>query len=186
MRLLNSIRQHAASMDAGAAVAKWGIVTASDVNRGVRVRLQPEDVQTDWLPLASSMVGGGWGLVHVPPAGTPVLCLPESGDATNLIVIGSTWSASNRPPQNVAAGEFWLVHSTGSKIALTNDGKVTISDAGGCSLVFGNNGTATLTGNLLVTGNVTDVNGAHGSVADLRTAYDAHKHGGGATTDHPV
>lgn len=161
MRFINAMKMHAASMDAGAPAARWGTVTGVDTaSMTVKVMLQPEGVQTDWLPLASSMVGGGWGLVHAPATGTQVLCLPDAGDHTSYVVIGGTWSAGSLPPANVKQGEFWLVHSSGSKVALTNDGKVTISDASGSSLAFGNDGTATLTAtniSLAGTVNVTNV-----------------------------
>ena len=99
MRPLNALRQHAASMDASAPAGRWGLVTSADAGDiTVKVSLQPESVQTDWLPLASSMVGGGWGMVHVPPVGTPIFCLPDAGDDNSYVVLGATWSAANCPP----------------------------------------------------------------------------------------
>jgi phage baseplate assembly protein V len=156
-RLLNALKTHAASMDAAAPVGRWGVVNGAN-GATVKVLLQPENVQTDWLPLASSMVGGGWGLVHMPPNGTQVFCMPDAGDHDSYVVIGATWSTANQPPAGVAQGEFWLVHSTGSSIKLTNDGKVTITDHSGTSLAFTNNGIVTLTGIFAVTGSIT-VNG---------------------------
>jgi phage baseplate assembly protein V len=190
-RLLNSLKFHSSSQDQSSPVGRWGIVTGSN-GATVKVRLQPEDVQTDWLPLLSSTVGGGWGMVHIPPNGTQVFCIPDCGDTNNYVVVGATWSVKTPVPA-AAQGEIWLVHSTGSAIKLTNDGHVSIADAGGCSLAFTNNGTATLTGSLLVTGDITDLNGTHGTVGAFRTAYVAHKHPGvqtgsgtTSTTDHIV
>ena len=166
-------------MDSSQPVGRWAVVTGADTkSMTVKVTIQPEGVQTDWLPLVSSAVGGGWGMVHVPPVGTQVFCLPDAGDHNSYVVMGATWSAKNRPPAAVLQGEMWLVHSTGSAIKLTNDGHVKVTDASGCSLEFQNNGTATLTGNLMVTGNISDVNGTHGTIGSLRTAYDTHHHTG--------
>lgn len=193
MRFLNALKTHAAAMDASAPVGRWGVVTGANTSSmTVKVTLQPEGVQTDWLPLLSAMVGGGWGMVHVPPIGAPVFCLPDAGDDNSYVVVGSTWSAANRPPEGCAQGEFWLVHSTGSAIKLTNDGQISMHDPSGTSLTFANNGSAMLNGNLVVSGDITDQAGAHGSFAAFRTAYGAHEHmvtGVGtktAITDHPV
>src|SRR4051812_44952521 len=104
-RLLNAIKFHTASQDASAPVGRWGVVTGAN-GATVKVTLQPEGVQTDWLPLLSSMVGGGWGLVHIPPNGTPVFCIPDAGDHNNYVVAGATWSAASAPP-GAAQGEAW-------------------------------------------------------------------------------
>lgn len=175
MRLLNVLQQHADNGRASMPVGRWGTVTSGDTNRmTVKVSLQPEGLLTGWLPLASSVVGGGWGLVHVPPVGTQVFCMPDAGDDNSYVVVGATWSTGARPPAGVLQGELWLVHSTGSKIKLTNDGKITIADQSGCSLEFQNNGTALLTGALHVTGTVVAGFGSADQVS-LQT----HRHGTG-------
>jgi phage baseplate assembly protein V len=151
MRLLNAIKQHAGSMDVGAPVPRWGtVISANPATMTAKVSLQPEGVTTDWLPILSSSVGGGWGLVHVPPVGTPVLCLPDTGDHESYVILGATWSTQATPP-STAQGEIWLVHSTGSKIALTNDGMVTIADPSGSSVVLSNSGGITVTANANIT-----------------------------------
>jgi phage baseplate assembly protein V len=145
-RLLNAHKMHAAAMDSASPVGRWGIViSANPATMTVKVTLQPEGVTTDWLPLLSSAVGGGWGLIHVPPVGTQVFCMPDAGDGQSYIVVGATWSAASAPPAGYNQGEIWLVHSSGSSIKLTNDGKLTIADARGSSLALTNDGTATLT-----------------------------------------
>lgn len=193
MRLQNAIRQHAASMDASGAVVRWGTVASNHpTDMTVKVLLQPEGATTGWLPVASSMVGSGWGIVHKYPVGTPVLCLPDAGDSGNLVVIGASWSKSRMPPA-APEGELWLVHSTGAAIKLLASGHITLQDPSGTTMAFTNNGTVLLIGSLVVTGDITDLNGAHGTMAAFRTAYDAHAHtgvqvGGGTTagTDHTV
>ena len=155
MRLLNVLKTHAAAQDAGAPVMRWGVVQSVDTgSMTVKVTLQPENVLTDWLPIVSPMSGNGWGMIHPPSVGTQVVCIPDTGDSESYVILGSTWSTQGMPPSGAETGEFWLVHSSGSAVKLTNDGHVTITDAGGCALAFGNNGTATLTGALHVSGNV--------------------------------
>lgn len=148
-------------MDAASPVGRWGVVTsANTATMVVKVLLQPEGVPTDWLPLLASAVGGGWGLIHVPPVGTQVFCIPDAGDSQSYIAAGATWSAGAAPPTGYNQGEIWLVHSSGSSIKLTNDGKLTIADAHGSSLALTNDGNATLTAtniSLAGTVNVTGV-----------------------------
>jgi phage baseplate assembly protein V len=184
MRLTNALKMHAAAMDGTAPQAKWGIVQTVDAaSMTAKVLLQPEGVPTDWLPILSSFVGGGWGLVHVPASGTQVLCLPDAGDHDNYVIIGATWSTANRPPAS-AQGEFWLVHSTGSKVALTNDGKAMIVDQAGTSLTFTNDGKVVLNGDLHVTGEV--IRG-FGSGDQVTLGQHTHRENGtgGGTTNPP-
>lgn len=152
-RMLNALKVHTASQDAMAPVNRWGIVQSTN-GMQVKVLLQPEGVLTDWLPIVSPMVGNGWGLCHLPPVGTPVLCAPDAGDHTSLVVLGSTWNTANQPPAN-PAGEMWLVHSSGSSVKLTNNGQVAVADASGASLDLMNNGTIAITGALTVSSNIT-------------------------------
>ena len=56
-------------------------------------------------------------------------------------------------------------HRTGSFIKLCNDGSVAVQAT-----------MLKITGDLLVTGNIADQGGAHGTLATLRTAYDGHTH----------
>jgi phage baseplate assembly protein V len=155
-RLLNTLKMHSASQDHSMPVGRWGTVTGAN-GPMVKVTLQPEGVPTDWLPLLSSSVGGGWGMIHIPPNGTQVFCIPDAGDHNSYVVVGATWNVNAQAPA-AAQGEVWLVHSSGSAIKLTNDGKVSIADASGAAMSFENNGTVSLTATFAVTGEI-KVNG---------------------------
>jgi hypothetical protein len=89
------------------------------------------------------------------------LVLPQEGSADNGVIVGGSFSDAARPPQNAPAGEFWLVHSSGSFLKLTNDGSVQIN------------------GDLHVAGDVYD---RSGSLSRLRGHYDQHTHPGSAAT----
>jgi hypothetical protein len=75
------------------------------------------------------------------------------------------------PPPQAPAGEFWLVHSSGSFLKLHNDGSIESS------------GTWLHRGNLQVTGEVSDY---HGSLAALRGHYDVHVHPPSETPPSPT
>ena len=161
-RFLNAMKSHAAAMDRGAGQPRFGLVTSVDPQRyAARVALQPEGVITGWLPILSGWIGAGWGLVCPPSPGDQVLVLPQEGNAEHGVIVGSSFSDLARPPQGAPAGEFWLVHRSGSFLKLANDGTVQVN------------------GDLHVAGNVYD---AHGSLAQLRGHYNQHTHPGSAST----
>ena len=159
-RFLNALKAQAAALDQGAGQPRFGLVTSVDTaNATVRVTLQPEGVLSGWLPVLSPWVGAGWGLVCPPSPGDQVLVLPQEGASEHGIVVGRAFSQSAMPP-SAPAGEFWLVHQSGSSLRLVSDGTIQVK------------------GDLHVTGDVYD---SHGSLDRLRQHYDQHTHGGGPT-----
>jgi phage baseplate assembly protein V len=216
-QLLNALKMHMASMDTQLGQARMGVVQSYDPSNGTaKVLIQPEGVLTSWLPVLSQSVGAGWG-IHTPMAGgEQVLILPMEGDADNGVVVGRAWSDEMQPPQNPfggalgaaqvllldksgsailldAAGNIKVRNSAGATATLGSSGQVALSDASGTSIVLANNGTVNVTGTLSVSGDIIDLNHAHGSLQALRAAYNAHHHPGvqpGSsstdTTDDPV
>lgn len=183
-RLINSLKAHAGGLDLGQAQPRFGTVSSFDPNSyAARVMLQPEGVLSGWLPIISAWVGSGWGMACPLSVGDQVLVLPQEGHADQGVIVGSAYSEQARPPMiggnAVAAGEAVLFHASGAYLRLGNDGSFVICAASGQQV--------TVQGDLVVTGNVSDQNGAHGTVADFRTAYDEHEHGlaGGGNTDPP-
>ena len=154
-RLLNAFKGHSGAQDALVGQPRFAKVTSVDPKLGtVRVQLQPEGVLTGWLPVLSVWVGTGWGLSCPPSPGDQVLVLPQEGDAENGIVVGRAWSQDAGVPET-PVGELWLTHKSGSYLRLLNDGTISMK------------------GDLHVTGDVYD---RHGSVAQLRSHYNQHKH----------
>lgn len=177
--LPNVIKAHASSLDETLAQPRFGLVSSVDSTRAtVRVQLQPEGVLTGWLPVLSPWTGPGWGMWCPPSPGDQVLVLPQEGAAEHGVVVGSAFSLSETCPPALA-GEFWLVHSSGSFLKLTNDGTIHV------------NGPLSLTGNLSVAGNIQasgTVADGHGALSGLRQHYDAHTHtdSRGGTTSEPA
>ena len=154
-RLLNAFKAHSGTQDAASGQPRFATVTSVDPALGtVRVQLQPEGVLTGWLPVLSVWVGNGWGVSCPPSPGDQVLVLPQEGDAENGVVIGRTWSRDTSVPAT-PVGELWLTHRSGSYLRLLNDGTISIK------------------GDVHVAGNVFD---QHGSLDQLRTHYNQHKH----------
>lgn len=115
---------------------KIGTISGYDKNKqAIKVLLQPEAVETGWLPLGTLWVGAGWGLVFAPKLGTQVEVNfvdghPDAGSA-NL-----RFFSNLEPGPAAEAGEMWLVHEQGQSFKVTNDGKLTISDGHGATVTL--------------------------------------------------
>jgi len=161
---LNAIKAQAGAMDQSVAQPRFGLVTSVDPTHATaRVRLQPEGVLTGWLPVLSPWVGAGWGLACPPSPGDQVFILAQEGDAEHGVIVGRAFSDTASSPA-VEVGELWLVHKTGSFVKLLNDGTVRVK------------------GHLHVDGDVFD---QHGSLAQLRSHYNQHKHSSLSSIPNP-
>ncbi|MEJ0047589.1 MAG: phage baseplate assembly protein V [Rhodospirillales bacterium] len=146
--VINHLKGHAAQLDHGWAHPRLGIVTSVDSQTySARVTIQPEGVLTGWLPIAAGWTGNNWGMVCAPSPGDQVVVLWQEGDAEQGLVAGRIWSNVATPPV-APAGEFWLVHRSGSCLKLHNDGSI---ESGGT--VWHHNG------DLRVSGDVYDNHG---------------------------
>ena len=169
-RLINAMKMHAGGLDMSAGQTRIGIVTSYDpVNVAARVLIQPEGVLSGWLPVGSVAVGAV-SIVVPPSIGDQVLLEPQEGDSENYVITKRLFSAGSLPPNSPSTS------------APVQSGEMAIFGASGACLHLHADGTWWLAGDLHVNGDVYD---RHGSLDRLRGNYDAHKHGGGSTTDHP-
>lgn len=186
---LNVMRREAERATNRLALPKMGIVTSYDAGHyACKVRLQPEDAETGWMPVASIWTGNGWGVFCPPSPGDVVDVHFQEGGKEAGYVSQRFFSAVTRPLP-VPSGEMWIQHKSGSSLKFKNDGTVEIHAAQ-------INSSAPLwhhDGNLRVTGDIYDLDAAHGTFGALRAAYDGHRHSGvingsGSTgpTDSPV
>jgi phage baseplate assembly protein V len=175
--IFNVMKASAAALDGLGGVLRYALVASYNPEiYAVKVRFQPEDVMSGWLPVATIWAGAGWGLAAPTPIGAQVLVLCQENDAEQGVIIGVLWSAVDRPV-TAPAGELWLVHQTGSFVKLTEDGNISLQA-----------GVVNVTGNFVVSGDISDQGGQHGTLRSLRTAYDGHVHNlpqGGQTSVTP-
>ena len=126
-QLLNQMRMQAQMATADRAAPKTGIVTSYDAtNYSVKVMLQPEGIESGWLPLLSPWVGNGWGLFCAPSVGDMVEVQFEQGDAEAAFACMRFFNDVDRPLP-APSGEFWAVHKSGQFVKLTNDGKLLLN-----------------------------------------------------------
>jgi phage baseplate assembly protein gpV len=171
-RFFNHLKAQSAILDQAVGQPRFGIVSSVDPARYVvKVRFQPEDVLSGWLPVLVPWIGQNWGMFCLPTPGAQVLVLPQEGEAEHGVVLGGAYGGSNQPPEGGVAGEFWLIHRTGTALRFRNDGSVE-----------GEAAMWRLKGDLHIDGDVYD---RHGSMATLRGHYNVHRHTdshGGLTT----
>jgi phage baseplate assembly protein gpV len=190
--LLNIIRRESARVHAQQANTRMGVVTSYDPNQyAAKVLLQPEGIETGFLPVATEWVGNGWGLFCPPTAGDVVdVHFQEWGK--NAGYISKRFYSSVTQPLPVQSGEFWLVHKSGSFIKLTNDMKILLNSVGDLDATVGgatnltSAGDVTMTtpnlivnGNIIATGDITDQSATtNESMQQMRAKYNSHVHPG--------
>jgi phage baseplate assembly protein gpV len=176
--LVNMVRAAAQMEGQTRAVTRHGIITSYDADtHAVKVTLQPDGTTTGWLPLKALAVGAGWGIVIAPKLGESIEVQFQEDDPS---VAGAGWRFFNdtdRPPA-CPVGEWWFVHDAGASVKWTEDGKLTLRDAGGAVLQLSNDGKIRITGDLIVTGKVTasdDISSTGGDVKAGSISLKTHK-----------
>lgn len=163
--LLNAMARQAALGAAGTMSTRLGTVTSYDPNLYcVKVLIEPEEIETGWIPVTSAWVGNGWGIFCPPSSGDLVELQFQEGDIQAGVACSRFFTDDARPLP-VPSGELWLVHGTGAFIKLLNSGKVSINCTSEIDL-----------------GNVGGT--LHALVTDaLVSLFNGHTHAGGATPD---
>lgn len=145
--MLNHMRLQAMMESAGKVSMRLGVVSSYDqVNDCAKVIVQPEGIETGWLPVASPWVGNGWGL-FMPPTTSDLVLVSFQEEDINAGIITMRLFTDDARPLSVPAAEFWLVHQSGSLLKFHNDGTVEFAAAGqlkvsAASILLQNAGTA--------------------------------------------
>jgi phage baseplate assembly protein V len=152
--LKSAMKIQAAYMLQHVNVCRLGLVTGTRPDlQAVKVTIQPENVQTGWLPVITPMAGNGWGLVSHLSYEDQVVVLFQEGDLGCGVVIGALFSQvdnmpdAQKPPADTQ-GQFWLQHKSGSLLTFTNDGKVTLTSNGDMNITAGGDMNINASGNI--------------------------------------
>lgn len=125
----NQMRLEAQRANSHIAKVRVGIIDGYDPSHyAVKVRIQPENTLTGWMPLTSPWVGNQWGFYAPPSLGDIVDVHYQQGDANAGFVVQKFFSNTVQPLA-VPSGELWVVHKTGTEFKMTNDGNVLVSAA---------------------------------------------------------
>ena len=180
-RILNAMRREAGSQASGSAKTRLATVTGYDPSHyAAKVTIQPDGIETGWLPVTSPWIGNQWGFYAPPSIGDQVEVHFQEGDRESGFVVQRLFD-SEAVPLAVPSGEFWLVHASGTYIKLRNSGDIEIHAAGkvtGVAQEWDITGNVNVTGDLLVTGEIRDHDGLHGTIGHIRDVYDIHTHAG--------
>ncbi len=184
--LHNQMQQVAQRVVNTIAHPRFATVTSVNPNdHSVKVTIEPEGIQTGWIPAMSSAIGNGWGVSHLHAVGDQVVFVPMENSPDHGVVLGGLYSNSQQPPKSPAtpnadptvapSGELLMRHSSGTFLRFCSDGSIISSGA-----IWHHKGDFHVDG---------DVYDKHGSLDRLRSNYDAHTHGGvqsgGASTSAP-
>lgn len=111
-----------------------------------------------------------FGLAAVPPAGAMTVVIAIGGDQGDMMAL--PLAAPGTRFGNLAAGQVVVYDAAGNRVALLADGTVEIHAA---TRVVVKAPELRVEGNIVATGNISD---PAGSMAEMRTKYNAHTHGG--------
>jgi phage gp45-like len=105
-----------------------------------------------------------YGMKARPPINTKCINLFVGGESTNGISLPYVQQFNaNTPALN--PGEVMLFNPlSGASVTFLDDGSINFV------------GNVTINGNVIATGNISDLNGVKGSLDDLRTEYETHVH----------
>ncbi len=118
------------------AMAQWspqsrvGTVSSYDKKtHSVKVMLQPENRESNWIPIAVQHTGNGFGILVGPKIGDQLEIGFHQNDPSTARVIGRYHSEKEKPPQ-VESGEMLLKHESGSTIFFDKNGNIRINAQG--------------------------------------------------------
>ena len=186
--LQNIMRREGARAASQKALPRRGIVTAYDPDHyAAKVAIQPENVETGFIPIGSPWVGNGWGMFCPPSPGDEVDVMFQEG-GRNAAYISLRFYGNAAQPLAAPAGEFWLVHQSGSFLQFKNDGSIQINSNAYINVTTPNmflTGDLSVFGEIVASGNISDFDGVNGTMHHIRTVYNSHTHNdpqGGATS----
>lgn len=190
--LMNMMAMRAQQSMGSFSGTRQGLISAYDPKEyAIKVSLQPTGEETGWIPLGTPWAGNGFGFAAGPMIGAEVEVDFDSGTIGVGMAGSQFYNNEDRCP-GPPSGELWIVHQSGSLLKFLNSGAIIIQDKAGSVFSLNGNGTSTHTasngmtinanmqnnGSFQSSGSVTDQNGAHGSLGDLRIKYNGHKHNG--------
>lgn len=101
-----------------------GIVSSYDpATHKAKVILQPQQIETGWLQVASHSVGKGFGLVYGLQRGDEVMVTFDRGDINSGVVSAGCYNGQDLPVK-CKPGEWKLVHKSGSYLKFFENGDV--------------------------------------------------------------
>ncbi|WP_331693479.1 phage baseplate assembly protein V [Pandoraea sputorum] len=128
--LANAMRGLAQLNSGTRSESRDGTISSYDSSaHAVKVLLQPEETETGWIQLAAAAVGAGWGAVFAPSIGDAVQVDFILGNAETPKIVARFFNDVDNA-MGVPAGEYWMVHRSGSFIKLVSNGDIDVTATG--------------------------------------------------------
>jgi phage baseplate assembly protein V len=105
----------------------------------VRVRIQPDNILTGWMQIATAQIG----LQIAPSVNDPGWVEFHEGEGDAGQFVGSAHNDLNPPPKEIQAGEAYYQNKSGSSLYFKKDGSVTAIDGNGSSFTMDGTGNVT-------------------------------------------
>lgn len=131
--LLNLIRREIARA-VKPAPSRAALIDSYDQKaHAVKVRFQPDDILSGWIPICTQNIGSDHGVLVGPEIGAQVIVGHLEGDVEAAFIQGRIYSDQERPPE-VASGDILIKHKSGQKTLMSTDGSVTTTLADGTTM----------------------------------------------------
>lgn len=136
-KLTNLMRREASRRDSIAkSQPQFATISSYDPdNYAVKVILQPEEIETEWMELPSPHIGNGWGVMFAPEIDDQVIVAFQDGDRDAPYVVARVFSDEQKPPR-LEAGELLLMHKGKGYVMFDKDGTVTVKQQNEHSIVM--------------------------------------------------
>jgi phage baseplate assembly protein gpV len=129
-----------------------GTVSSYDPDRhAVKMLLQPEEIETGWVPIASPHIGNGFGIVVGPGIGDQMTIGYHEGDLNSPYASGRLFSDDDQPPV-AQSGELVLQTQAGVVIKADKTGALSITLNNQALTINSGSGQITITGPVAIVG----------------------------------
>jgi phage baseplate assembly protein V len=167
---------------------RLGLVSSyNPATYAVKVKVQPDDIETGWLPIVTHMAGQGWGIYAGPANGDQAIVVFQEGDRETGVCLGFLPSDTDKPP-SVPSGEVQVIHKSGAFLKFLSDGTVNIVSTAGINSTGPWNHTGTLhtSDNITCDKTVTATTDVIGGGKSLKNHTHSGVTAGAATSGPPV
>lgn len=126
---IETVKLHAAKQVAAIGQPRHALVTSVDATaHAVKVTIQPEGIESGWIPDASLAAAQGLKIACPTEIGSQVLVVPVEGDSEHPVLIARVFDVTTQPPTSPATdkvvqpGELGIFLENGNYLHLTAAG----------------------------------------------------------------
>jgi len=153
--LAEAMRRHGQTPGNDSSLPRICTISSYDPDAyAIKALIQPENVESNWMPLGSIGVGNRWGVAIGPQLGDQVLVVFQEGDFSSGVVVARLFSVKQGAPR-VESGEIAIQHASGSLLRFNSDGSVSLVCTGtlnSSAPAWNHTGPMTVNGDVVING----------------------------------